>query len=379
MSWLGIALPAYPQFTSGSSGADGELTFSNARPGATILFDPGAFGPRLRPLTDHVYHFTGIRIPKDITVKLTSSLLNGPVFWLAQGPVEIEGSLDLTGGDSTDEFPQRPAVAGAGGYGGGVGALAGNPAQPGYGPGGGLPDAENAGGRFTGNSFLVPLVGGSGGAADSLESGCGGGAGGGALLIASAVSITVKGRIVADGGNSSRFAANCGGGGSGGAIRLVAPVIAGSGALSARGGRPHGGDGLIRLESSDNQFTGGLNNSPVALGNRFALFLPPSPEPTVHIVSINGVPIDEGAPTEHATAISINQATPVLLAIEARFIPPGTIIELELFSEDGSRRKVRTTPLQGTLDLSKAETTVIFPTGLSHCHVKASWKQPPIR
>jgi hypothetical protein len=379
---LGIVCPAHSQFTSGSTGTAGALTFPNAKPGDIVVFDPTTFSSSLNAAGDHVYHFTTITIPKDVTLKLSSSLLNEPVFWLAQGTVQIEGNIDLTGADGTDQMPALPSMAGAGGYAGGIRASAGNPAQPGYGPGAGATVTPNLGGRFTGNAFLVPLVGGSGGSGGKTGQtegpGCAGGAGGGALLVASSVSITVNGSILADGGDSSRPANNCGGGGSGGAVRLIAPVIAGSGALSAQGGRPRGGNGLIRLEASENQFAGSLNNSPLALGKPFGLFLPPNPPPSVRVVSINGLPPRHNDRAANVPALSINQATPVTLAIEARFLPPGTIIELALFSEDGSRQTVKTTPLQGTLDLSVAEASVVFPTGLSHCYVKASWKQPPL-
>lgn len=348
-----------------------------------VLFDPSTFTAALRPRTGQVYQFTTIRVPKDVTIKLSATLLSGPVFWLAQGPVEIEGTLDLSGGyGSMDQSSQQPSLAGAGGYAGGVGASKQNLAQPGYGPGGGSPALRHTGGHFTGNTFLVPLIGGSGGSGGgtaAMGSGCIGGAGGGALLIASSASITISGSILADGGSSSGYGNGCGGGGSGGAIRLVAPVIAGSGILSARGGSPGGGDGMIRFETSEKQFDGSLNDTPVALGKPLGLFLPPTPEPAVRVVSINGISLSEEAQLGHPPAVSINQTTPVRLGVEARFVPPGTIIDLDFFSEDGTWGTARTTPLQGTLELSIAEASVLFPTGLSHVHVKASWKQPAVR
>src|SRR5207237_5828806 len=113
-----------------------------------------------------------IYIGKDVNVRLSAKLLNGPVFWLAQGPVEINGTIDLNGEDGGP----IPSTAGAGGYPGG-------PAQkPGNGPGEG----------FKSNMFLVPLVGGAGGDGGEVQSG---GAGGGALLIASSTTIAVNGKI----------------------------------------------------------------------------------------------------------------------------------------------------------------------------------------
>src|SRR5258708_38106694 len=195
--------------TGSSTGVDGALELTT--PG-TVLFDSLSFNPPLNPSEDNVFQFTTIHIGKGVTVKLSSRKLTGPIFWLAQGPVQIDGTIDISG----DDGGVSPSIAGAGGY------PAGAPGKAGFGPSG-----------FTPNSFLVPLVGGSGGKGGATR---GGGAGGGAILIASNTSITLTGSIVANGGSSSG-----GWGGNGGAIRLVAPFIAGTdGSISAGGGEPKG-------------------------------------------------------------------------------------------------------------------------------------------
>lgn len=332
---IGQAQPFESYFT----GADGALVLTT--PG-TIVFDRRSFNPPLNPVGNNVFQFTSIYIGKDVVVKLSAKPLTGPVFWLTQGPVEIDGTIDLDGSDGGPTL----ALAGAGGYPGGA------PRRSGYKPG-----------DFHSNAFLVPLVGGSGGDGGETQ---GGGAGGGALLLASSASITVNGAITANGGSSSD-----GNGGDGGAIRLVAPTIDGTGVLSAKGGQPMGADGLVRFEASNNQFSGNLNNTPSAQGKPFGLFLPPDPQPSVKVISVGGAAVD-------GNEITLRQPGPALLVIEAQFIPPNTAVQLEFFAEGGSNQILSTTPLQGTFELSRGTVSVTFPNGLSHAQVEASWKQSPL-
>src|SRR5258708_17794689 len=90
-----------------------------------IVFDPKSFNPALNPAGDNVYNFTTINIASGVTVKLTSKVLSGPVYWLAQGAVTIGGVIDLageSGPNSTNNQSERvPAAGGAGGYSGGLG------------------------------------------------------------------------------------------------------------------------------------------------------------------------------------------------------------------------------------------------------------------
>ena len=74
---------------------------------------------------------------------------------------------------------------------------------------------------------------------------------------------------------------------------------------------------------------------------------------------------------------TIKQSSPVTVILEARFIPPGTVIDLEFFTKAGPPLMVATTPLQGTFELSRATAAVTFPTGSSRGQVKATWAQPP--
>ncbi len=120
---LGAAPARAQTFESGSTGAEGALTF--AAGAGTIDFDPDGFTPPLDPDRDGVYHFTTITIPAGTTVRLSARTLGEgrPIVWLASGAVVIAGTLDLngaTGHDWNQTF--APAFPGAGGYTGGVGS-----------------------------------------------------------------------------------------------------------------------------------------------------------------------------------------------------------------------------------------------------------------
>lgn len=151
----------------------------------------------------------------------------------------------------------------SGGRGGGSIATDGNSGGGGaYAIQGGHGEAPN-GGRPYGSAQIVPLCGGSGGAAGNpkviLGSGCGGegGGGGGALMLYARGPITVDGRILANGANGTGGdpvtlgTTGNGGGGAGGAIVLQSNngVIV-SGLLQAIGGTGTGAgsEGRIRID-----------------------------------------------------------------------------------------------------------------------------------
>ena len=379
-------------FSSGSTGADGALDLSQSPPGTIIEFNPDSFNPPLDPERDNVYHFTTINIPSGVTVRLTAKYLSGPVFWLATGNVQINGIVDLNGANG-HPIAQSPAVRvpslpGAGGFGGGIGGNnSGSPPQPGNGPLGGGPGNPNGsgfglGGGFTGNQFLVPLVGGSGGGgngrADTNVWGAGGGAGGGALLVASSASVTVNGVIVANGGSGFPCGANAGGG-AGGAIRLMAITLSGAGTLSAAGagggcGAGGGGIGRVRLEAFQHNFTGSIN-APFSRSSPSQTFVLSTPPPSVRVASIAGVPVPPNPNGTFETPdVTFNDGAAVTVAIEARFVPPGTVVKVHVFSENGADQIVNAAPLQGTLAQSTATASVVFPPGFSRGFVRAVWR-----
>ena len=411
-------------FDSGSDGTNGalNLTLADADPDGIIIFDPQAMG--LVSDANNAYHFTTINVESGVTVKLRADVFGFgiPVIWLATGDVIIDGTLDLNGENGHDYNTTeitRAAVAGAGGFNGGIGRRESTPPAVGQGPGrgdvarnvsiyhagGGAGhfndgtdgSGTDSGGKSYGNNFLIPLLGGSGGAgggdpddtenATSSEFGAGGGAGGGAILIASSTQIQVNGSISCNGGNggdSVGSSIRTGGGGSGGSIRLVANTLAGSGSLFAKGGGVSlgkGSVGRIRKESFNNQFTGPFTPTPIT-GVPISVF-PKSGIPAVRAVRISGLSVPPNAtasvdiPTNPRGSFSsadlvIEESSTVTLEIEATDIPLGTSVNLTLY--DGvSAIDIISTPLTGTFESSTATAAVVIPSGFSYFTVEANW------
>ncbi|MCI0423186.1 MAG: hypothetical protein L0387_33915 [Acidobacteria bacterium] len=376
-------------FSSGSNGSDGALNFST--PGV-IDFNPRTAVPPLDVDGDNVFHFTTINIGAGVTVRLTGQVFNGPVTWLASGNVTIAGTLELSGenGYQTTAIValRKPPIPGPGGYAGGVGGNLSVAPQAGLGPGGGAgsipvsPGTPGQPGSFTGNQFLVPLIGGSGGGGalvnNTTQYGSAGGAGGGAILIASSATITIDGAINARGGRG-----DSGGGGSGGAIRLVGSSILGSGSMSADGGfngtaGSFAGAGRIRLEAFTFQadgFAGRTGIAPVNFSSPSSLLLPTTP-PSVRVVSVSGVPVPPNPTGSFQVAdTTITSPAAVTVALEAKNIPLGTVLKLYIYSENGPDIIADSTALQGTTGLSTATATVTFPPGFSRGFVRATWTQ----
>ena len=392
-----VAVLATSQRTVGQistgDGSDGPLTLTT--PGTVDLSSLGK-----DPDRDNVYNFTTINIGSGVTLTMSGQKIDGPVAFLSQGDVVIAGTMDLRGGNGhpSTSIPslRLPSIPGPGGYPGGVGGDLINAAQPGGGPAGGSAGNGTAngahGGGFSGNSFLVPLVGGSGGGGQ--RAGCGfcttdgGGAGGGAILVASSTSITVSGSILASGGgpgnpdsvNQPQGNSFCAGGGSGGAVRLVAPVLKGSGTINVSRGFAIGGatatGGTVRLEAFQN--LSGLSALGGATVRASPTALALGPHPSLRVVSIGGFAVP-ASPTGSFTVpdVTINTPSPVPVNIEARNIPAGTIVRLLVFSESAPDMVLDTPGLvaQGADGLLTTSISVTFPTGYSRGFAKASYTQ----
>ncbi len=396
-------------FNSGSDGSDGALNLTT--PG-TVIFDPVAMS--LDSDGDGVYHFTTINVATGVTVRLGGDILgSAPVIWLASGAVTIDGVLDLDG-EAGSDLGQLATAAnpGAGGYRGGIAQTLSSGATNGSGPGGGIVATPSAGaggaagggaghlfvggdssasdagtgGESYGNQFLQPLLGGSGGSGGGHPSpgafgGAGGGAGGGAILIASSGTVTVGGTISVNGGDGGGGIisgnSNYGGGGSGGSIRLMANTVSGAGTLSTQAGNgPAGGGegsrGRVRLEAFNHGFTGTID--PGTVTSSPGLVFPPATAPRVRVTSVDGValpanPLGGFAPAD----ILIDASGSVTIAIEANYVPLGTVVELTFVSEGNQSIEVTSTPLAGSLALSTATATATIPHGFAIFNVQASW------
>jgi hypothetical protein len=386
-------------FSSGSDGSDGALTLAVNQ--GTVVFDPfdsARWGRVLDADGDGVYHFTTITINSGTTLRFQGDRLNRPVYWLASGNVVINGSdLDLSGAAGTDTVDLRVrrqvAIPGSGGYAGGAGGIAGTSvlATPGEGPGGGSglvacsPPVCGQGGTFSGNRYLIPLVGGSGGAGAQYTRYFGGGAGGGAILIASSTSIAYSGGTISTRGGTGGGAGGAGGGGSGGAIRLAAPVLSGNAVLTVSGGLGSGpggsgSSGWVRLEGFQisNSFqldaTRVTSGSPVDSNS----LTPPS---SIRVTAIDGVPVPANLSGSFVLAdVTISRNSPVNVDIQARGIPPGTVVTLQVYPQTPTDVLTINLPtaqatLIGTVESSTATATFTFPYGFSRGFVRASWTQ----
>jgi hypothetical protein len=382
-------------FSSGSTGVDGALNIT--APGVTY------FNPTAMNLTKNtnIFNFTAITIASGSLLKFYEGVLHGPVFLLASGDVTINGVIDITGdaspGPTASAAQQGVEFAGSGGYTGGMGGICGDSnhaALQGNGPGGGAagsgPSCSGVapvGGQFSGDQFLVPLVGGSGGGGENDNDGgfgAQGGAGGGALLIASSTKITLNsisgggtvnglynGYIFAYGGNGG----DRGCGGSGGAVRLVANTIAvgsqyGIQVQTGGGSNCHTAptNGLARIEAFTTSFSSGQVNGPSIFSVPFALNLPTTALPVISVTSIGGITINAN-PFSFPDA-TINSSSPVPVVITATNVPLTSTVTMYLLSDGGANQSIPVT-LTGTTQSSTATVNVTFPSVGTRGFVKA--------
>jgi hypothetical protein len=365
---------------------DGALNITT--PGVTY-FDPVAL--KLTPGTN-IFNFTTITIAAGSTLKFWEGVFHGPVFLLASGDVTINGTIDITGdnspGPTASGAQQGISFPGSGGYSGGLGGIhadSNHAALPGNGPGGGAAGDINtpyaAGGQFSGDQFLVPLVGGSGGGGtnDNGQFGAQGGAGGGALLIASSTKITLDNQ---NKGGSNGFIVAYGGagggrgcGGSGGAVRLVSNSVVGANSFQINVNYQSSGActtqatlGLARIESNATNISAGNIVGPSQFSVPYALNLPTAPLPVISVTSINGITINAN-PFSFPDA-TINTGAPVPVVITATNVPLASTVKMYLLSDKGPNQTIPVT-LTGTNQASTATVNVTFPSVGTRGFVKA--------
>ncbi len=384
----GRLLLAQGSFNSGSNNSDGPLDLTGQQ--GTIWFYPTNYPGNQHALG--IFNWTYITIPSGVTLKLSGFITGMPLYFLASGNVNVQGTIDVSGtkgADHTTDVANRiPAAPGAGGYTGGVGgdylSPTHFPGESGNGQGGGagagLSVGYGRGGVFSASLYLIPLVGGSGGggAMGGDVYAPGGGGGGGALMIASSTSITVNGTMSSNGGSGGVYANYTAGGGSGGGIRLVSNTITGAGTLTAQGGAAcptcgtSGGPGTVRLEAYTNSFTGTINGN-VARSTPYQLLLPTAGQSTIQVTSINGTPIH--ANPFQFPDIEINTGSAVPVVIGATQIPIGTAstVTVTIFTETGDQT-ITGCQLAGTLSSSTCTVQITFPGGGTWGLVKVTWR-----
>ncbi len=360
--------PAWAQsFDAGSNGSLGALNVTDAD--LTVDLPP-----------DGRLHYTTVNVAAGRTLRFKRNALNTPVYLLAQGDVVINGGVSVDGGNA----PGSPPIGGAGGPGGFDGGKPGFGAEfppgDGYGPGGGVAgdssDSTTGAGPAAhaslgngpapkgityGSPLLIPLMGGSGGGGIAGQPGTGGGGGGGAILIASSTKVEINnsGEVVARGGNRSGSGRNAG---SGGAIRLLAPRVAGSGAVNVLGGNSGGweNNGRIRVDCLDktaltlrfqplNQTTVGAN-----------MFVAPSVIPRLDLVKAAGKEIPLGTGNTVQVQLSFNSDTNQTVTLRAQDFNADVPIRLTLTPDSGPRIVIDT----NIVNTAQNPATLIIPVGL---------------
>jgi hypothetical protein len=384
MVLCGIALAAatasaQTQFSSGSTGADGPLTFPA----------PGEYVIDMSAKPDGIWNYTTINIPAGVKVSFTKNAANTAVVWLATGDVNIAGEVNLDGANGTLNVVRgNEAPGGPGGFRGGRGArrvdVSGNGiGTPGEGPGGGAPSTagcvEGEGGVYSTSGpggLACSPIGGSGGGGSGSISGvdsANGGGGGGAILIASSTAITIDGSLHANGGTGPLAGCSNGGGGSGGGIRLVANRIQGSGSITALGGASFswpspGGPGRIKTEAFAFQLSNLTN--PIATEDRpVPLCTNPG---SIRITSIAGqVVLSPGGNTASPDVI-FSQAGPITVNLATTNIPQGTTLTVRVATDGQALTASTRTNASGN-----ASATLTVPAGFGTIQAYAEYMVTP--
>jgi hypothetical protein len=378
-------------FQSGSDGSDGALNVTNH---TTLQVPP-----------DGVFNFTTITINPGYYLYFMRNAANTPVYLLATGDVNIAGYIDVTGGNATQSLPGK---GGPGGFSGGVAGTDSSFPGEGLGPGGGKvgnhgnfhaggEDTQNkrnlsGGGSYGavptdvyganfysptyGNSLLIPLIGGSGGAgavysaALATANGAGGG-GGGAILVASNTKITMNGDIMAHGGqgwgylySNGSYTGDKGQVGSGGAVRLVAPTILGTGRIYAGGQTTtsnFGGAGRIRLDCIVHStptltFSGGL----VTMGSNPFIF-PTGSSPSLRLKSVAGTNVPAGTTTTYMVTLPPGSPATQPVTVEASNFGGSFSYIVKVVPERGSSTQYEGTVNNGATNPATSTINVIFP------------------
>ncbi len=326
-----------------------------------------------------------------------------PVVWLVSGDVTIgdRSSIRVSGANAMDSsgFP----APGPGGFRGGRGATASVPGSAGFGPGGGDLNLTGsyAGGSFStvggrygtgvelastyGHPFLLPLIGGSGGAAHP-SNGKGGSAGGGAILIFATGKITLIGGIYANAGGSVN---DYGAAGSGGSIKLIAQRTEGAGTLQASGNTnaygisQPGGKGRILVQANENALTMGGDPPIVAQVPIVEPLLLWSPDnaPKIRATALTVAGLDIPVPADPRASLSMPFADlsfvtdePVTVKITANNIPVAEnwTVVVRIAAKSGNSFSVTAGPLVGT-DAESTTTATIpsLPRGFGSVTVRA--------
>ena len=301
---------------------------------------------------DGIFNCTTINVAAGVTLGFIRNPLNTPVYLLATGDVQIDGTVDVSGSGY---------LAGPGGFDGGFAGLVYEGYQrgsDGFGPGGGMggvPDSRGLGSFEYGNKLLIPLIGGSGGGGWGTSRG---GGGGGAILIASNARITISGVVQSRAGTGAWN-------GSAGAIRLVAPIVTGNGALSSWDAVNGAGVNIGRIRIDCTDFLSWRNLSisggKPTIGARMIVF--PSVIPRLDIVEAAGTSIPEGTSSEVVISLPLDSPTNQVVKVQARNFTNDVPIRVVVTPENAPSVSYDTVISQGSGNPPSTNVDVILSAG----------------
>lgn len=224
---------------------------------ASVIIDSGTTLTHGDEATD------GVTITTTGTVTVTGDIDVADKGCEGGGTTTDDGGVDSEDGyGQTPGNPSSSCTVSTGGGGTGVASTsyAGGGSYGGIGYNGSSP---TAGTRYSDET--APLYLGAGGGRDSVYGN--GGDGGGKVRINASGTVTVNGNIDANGEQGERDQGFTGGGGSGGSVYITATTLAGSGTITANGGRGRewthdshgGGGGRIALEYTSKTYSGSIS------------------------------------------------------------------------------------------------------------------------
>jgi hypothetical protein len=186
-------------------------------------------------------------------------------------------------------------------------------------------------------------------------------------MIAASGTITVNGSILASGGGSSYncYPSQVAGGGSGGAVRLLASSVLGGGQINAGGGSPCGGNGRVRFDTYENDFSGSIQGV-FSQGSQFVVIPTVGQGAQLAIASVAGVPVSASPTGLIATpdaVVSAQQGNPIAIVVQCTNIPLSTPITVSVTPMNGSPVSGTGYNTTGTQASSTATVTLTLPRG----------------
>jgi hypothetical protein len=317
-----------------------------------------------------VFKYQSVTIASNATVTFLNHRSRAPVVWLVQNGVTVDGWLNLNGQAGTNAGNPLALIPVDGAPGGGRGGAQGPAGNgTGLGWGGGHPPCYIT---CYGNPQIIPLIGGSGSSASTYQGqGRAGNGGGGAILIACAGTVTINGKITADGGPYLGGSFN----GSGGAVKLIAAEVVGTGQISVLSDT-YGLPGRIRLETLS--LANSLRTFPETImvpPSSPPTLWPPDNAPQVRVKSVAGAnaPAEPLASLRSTADIPIEHNDAVAIDVETRNFPLEGVVQVRIADKFGGARLLRATLLPGsTIDLATWRLSTPLSLGFSTLQVRAT-------